>query len=134
MKSKHLRITPTLIERLRLAVGMRWRAIRPGLKELAPAMQGVGLAAGLIVLFGIVGRLDYEAERAAELEAKADSLAYRAALADDLAERLRLARTDIEYYEDWVTACIRGDREWVLDGKRWECQAKPVGPYIPKEN
>lgn len=131
---KATRTIPSLMDRIRLAAGMRWRRTRPGLREIAPALQGIGMAAGLIVLFGIVGRLDYETERAAELEARVDLLAPRADSADDLAKRLRLARTDIEYYEDWITACIHGDREWVLDGKRWECTAKPVGPYIAKEN
>lgn len=131
---KTTRTVPSLMDRIRLAVGLRWRSARPSPADLREALRNAALVLGLFFVFGIVGRLDYEVERAAELEAKADSLAYRAALADDLAERLRLARTDIEYYEDWVTACIHGDREWVLDGKRWECTAKPVGPYIPQEN
>jgi len=125
---------PPLMDRIRLAAGMRWRGRLPGWREIAPALQGIGLAAGLIVLFGIVGRLDYEIERAAELEAKADSLAWRAAIADDMTERFRIARLDAEHYQDYVIACLRGDREWVLGGERWECKAKPVGPYVPKEN
>lgn len=133
MKSTHT-TRPPLMDRIRLAVGMCWRRERPGLREIAPALRGVALAVGLIVLHGILGRLDYETARAAELEARADLLAGRAALADDLAERYRIARTDIEYYEDWVTACIRGDREWVLGGERWECKARPVGPYVAKED
>ena len=90
--------------------------------------------AGLIALFGIVGRLDYEAERAAELEARAESLSDRAGFADDMEARYRFARNHAEQLEDYLIACLNGDRELVLGGQRWECKATPVGPYVAKEN
>lgn len=126
-------IKPPLMDRIRLAVGMCWRRERPGLREIKRPVQTAALAVGLIAVYGLVGRLDYEIERAAELEVRAESLADRAAIASDMTERYRIARADAEHYEDYVLACIRGDREWVLGGKRWECQAKPVGPYVAKE-
>lgn len=134
MKSKHLRITPTLIERLRLAVGMRWRAARPGIADLREALRNIALATGIIVLLGIVGRLDYETERAMEAEARAVLFAGRAAVADDMEARYRFARNHAEQLEDYLVACLNGDRELVLGGQRWECQAKPVGPYVSKED
>lgn len=125
--------TPPLLNRIRLAIGLRWRSARPSPADLREALRNAALALGLLFVFGVVGRLDYETERAIEMEARADRLASRAALAGELQERYRTARNDAEHYEDYVIACIRGDREWVLAGQRWECNAKPVGPYIPQQ-
>jgi hypothetical protein len=122
------------MDRIRLAVGLRWRSARPSPADLREALRNAALVLGLIAVFGIVGKLDYETERAMEMEARARALAARAALADEMSERARLARLDVEYLEDLVVACLRGDREWVLGGERWACKATPAGPYIPQEN
>jgi len=122
------------MDRIRLAVGMRWRAARPGIADLREALRNIALATGIIVLFGIVGRLDYETERAMEAEARAVLFAGRAAVADDMEARYRFARNHAEQLEDYLVACLNGDRELVLGGQRWACQAKPVGPYVAKEN
>lgn len=123
-----------VFDRLRLAIGLRWRAARPSLADLREALRNAALALGLIATFGLVGRLDYETERAIEAEARAALLAGRAALAEDLDARYRFARNHAEQLEDYLVACLNGDRELVLGGERWECKAKSVGPYIPKEN
>ena len=128
------RPAPPLMDRIRLALGLRWRAARPSPADLRETLRNAALAAGLIVLFGVVGRLDYETERAIEAEARAALLAGRAALAEDLDARYRFARNHAEQLEDYLVACLNGDRELVLGGERWECKAKSVGPYIPKEN
>lgn len=131
---KTTRPVSSLMDRIRLAVGLRWRSARPSPADLREALRNAALVLGLIAVFGIVGKLDYETERAMEMEARARALAARAALADEMSERARLARLDVEYLEDLVVACLRGDREWVLGGQRWACKATPVGPYIPQEN
>lgn len=131
---KGTRITPPLMDRVRLAVGMLWRRERPGLREIAPALRGVALTVGLIALYGIVGRLDYETAHAAEMEARSVLLAGRAAVADDMEARYSAARNHAEQLEDYLVACLNGDRELVLGGQRWECKARPVGPYVAKEN
>lgn len=131
---KATRTMPSLMDRIRLAAGLRWRAARPGLADLREALRNISLAAGIIVLFGIVGRLDYETERAMEAEARAVLLAGRAAVAQDMEARYRFARSHADQLEDYLVACLNGDRELVLGGERWECKAKPVGPYVAKEN
>lgn len=131
---KATRTTPPLMDRIRLAVGMCWRRERPGPADLREALRNAALVLGLIAMFGIVGRLDYETERAMEAEARAERFSYRAVIAEDLDARYRFARNHAEQLEDYLVACLNGDRELVLGGQRWECKAKPVGPYIPKEN
>lgn len=134
MKQKATRTTPPILDRLRLAIGLRWHAARPSLADLREALRNAALVLGLVAVFGLVGRLDYEAERAMEAEARAVLVAGRAAVADDMEARYRFARNHAEQLEDYLVACLNGDRELVLGGQRWACQAKPVGPYIPKEN
>lgn len=130
---KSTRVTPPLMDRIRLAVGMLWRRERPGLREAAPALRTAGLIALLLLAWGIVGRLDYETARAAELEARVDHLAPRAAVAEPMEVRAALATLDVARLEDYLVACLNGDRHWVLDGELWECKVKPVGTYQAKE-
>lgn len=125
---------PPLMDRLRLAIGLRWRAARPSLADLREALRNAALVLGLIAVFGLVGRLDYETERAMAAEARAVLVAGRAAVADDMEARYRFARNHAEQLEDYLVACLNGDRELVLGGQRWACKATPVGPYIAKEN
>lgn len=131
---KSTRTTPPLMDRIRLAVGMLWRRERPGLREAAPALRTAGLIVLLLLAWGIVGRLDYEIERAAELEARADRLAPRAAVAEKMEVRAALATLDVARLEDYLLACLNDGRHWVLGGERWECKARPVGPYVIKED
>ena len=128
------RTVPPLMDRIRLAVGLRWRAARPSPADLREALRNAALVLGLIATFGLVGRLDYETERAMEMEARAVMVAGRAAVADDMEARYRFARNHAEQLEDYLVACLNGDRELVLGGQRWACKATPVGPYIPQEN
>jgi len=123
-----------LLNRIRLALGLRWRSARPSPADLREALRNAALVLGLVATFGLVGRLDYETERAMEAEARAEHFSYRAAIAEDLDARYRFARNHAEQLEDYLVACLNGDRELVLGGQRWTCQAKPVGPYIPQEN
>ncbi len=128
-------IKPPLLNRIRLALGLRWRSVRPSAADLREALRNGALVAGLIALFGLVGRLDYEMERALEMEARAVLTAGRAALADDMEARYRFSRNHAEQLEDYLVACLNGDRELVLGGQRWACKATPVGPYYnPQEN
>jgi hypothetical protein len=131
---KTTRTVPTLMDRIRLAIGLRWRSARPSPADLREALRNAALVFGLIAAFGIVGRLDHETERAMEMEARAVLVAGRAAVADDMEARYRFARNHAEQLEDYLVACLNGDRELVLGGQRWECKARPVGPYVPKEN
>lgn len=131
---KTTRTVPPLMDRIRLAVGLRWRAARPSPADLREVMRNAALVLGLFFVFGIVGRLDYETERAMEMEAHAVMVAGRAAVADDMEARYRFARNHAEQLEDYLVACLNGDRELVLGGQRWACKATPVGPYIPQEN
>lgn len=122
------------IDRIRLACGLTWRATRPGWREIAPALRTAGVLAFLLLAWGIVGRLDYETAHAAEMEARSVLLAGRAAVADDMEARYRFARDHADQLEDYLVACLNGDRELVLGGQRWECKARPVGPYVSKED
>lgn len=131
---KSTRTVPPLMDRIRLAVGLRWRAARPSPADLREALRNAALVLGLVAAFGLVGRLDYEVERAMEMEARAVMAAGRAAVADDMEARYRFARNHAEQLEDYLVACLNGDRELVLGGQRWACKATPVGPYIPQEN
>lgn len=125
---------PPLMDRIRLAVGLRWKSDRPSPADLREALHNIAIVLGLFAAFGLVGRLDYETERAAEAEARAERYSYRAAIAEDLDARYRFTRNHAEQREDYLIACLNGDRELVLGGERWECKARPVDPYIPQEN
>lgn len=104
---------------IRLAFGLRWRSARPGLRELTPALRTAALLAGLLAAYGIVGRLDYQDARAAELEA-------RAALAERSVDRL----------EQDKLVCLNRSGAWRLDGELWLCEATPIGradiAYAPR--
>lgn len=131
---KTTRTAPPLMDRIRLAAGLRWRAARPGPADLREALRDAALVVGIFLIFGFVGKLDYETERAMEMEARAVMAAGRAAVADDMEARYRFARNHAEQLEDYLVACLNGDRELVLGGQRWECTARPVGRYEPEEN
>jgi hypothetical protein len=131
---KTTRTVPPLMDRIRLALGLRWRSSRPSLANPREALRDAALVVGIFLIFGFVGKLDYETERAMEMEAHAVMVAGRAAVADDMEARYRFARNHAEQLEDYLVACLNGDRELVLGGQRWACKATPVGPYIPQEN
>lgn len=67
----------------RINHGRRWRGHRPTLGEAMragnDAIKAVGIVAAIVIAYGIVGRIDYETERA---------LAAEAAAADDRAALL----------------------------------------------
>lgn len=103
----HPRTAPQLallafLQRLRLARGLLWRRRYP---DLAPALRGFArgcaLSAALIVVYGLVGRLEYQDAVAAEAEARAQVAVARARIADeDLAE------------------CLNGRRAWRVEDPR----------------
>lgn len=75
-----------ILNRLRLRYGLTWKSARPGCKEflqtLRDSMPAVRRTASilaplivLVLLYGIVGRIDYDVARAAEIEARAALLA-----------------------------------------------------------
>ena len=86
------------LTRWRLAHGLAWRTHRP---DLSPALRqfarGCGMTAVLIVVYGLVGRLEYQDAVAAEAEARAR-----------IAEQKQL---DADYD---LAACLNGARAWVF--------------------
>ena len=60
---------------LRLARGLHWRDSTPSLSEMGFTLRNIGLIAGLILVLGITGTMDYADEVRAEAmaqEARAD--------------------------------------------------------------
>lgn len=53
-----------LIDRLRLRFGLRW----PSRRKVGSAFATAGVLAVILLGYGIVGRIDYEVERAAAQE------------------------------------------------------------------
>ncbi|MCZ7655555.1 MAG: hypothetical protein M5R42_16820 [Rhodocyclaceae bacterium] len=63
-----------------------------------------------------------------EAEARVDAVRAARRLSRRHGEALRAA-SDIEYHEDWSTSPVStATASWYSTGKRWACQAKPVGP------
>lgn len=60
-----------MYRRLRLRYGLHWQKQRPDLKPLIEFFKNVMLILSLLLIYGLVGRLDYESARAEELERQA---------------------------------------------------------------
>jgi hypothetical protein len=66
---------------LRLARGLHWRDSTPNMAELGFTAKNIGLIAGLILVLGITGTMDYaDAQRAEAMAQEARADLNRAAL------------------------------------------------------
>lgn len=104
------------LTRWRLARGLAWPTHRP---DLSPALRqfarGCGITAVLIVVYGLVGRLEYQDAVAAEAEAR------------QTIERERLAAVsarNLEQAERFIRGCLRDDELPVLGKMIFECEAR----------
>lgn len=96
----------------RIKQGLHWQRHYP---DPAPALKnfarGCALAAVLIVVYGLVGRLEYQDAVAAEVEAR------------QAIERA-IAAHNLEQAERFIRGCLRDDELPVLGKMIFECEAR----------